>query len=120
MDLASYVSPFAGDPNGYGDDYDTVQSEGDAMYDDMFKVMITGQDNTGEWDIAALRAEFKFSVHGDDKDGNWDIEFPTMFDAVGWFRCWRSEIAEFKIRENDCVRDLQSTVVMTMTPKVKF
>ncbi len=88
--------------------------------DEMFVVLITGQDNTGEWDIAALRAGFKFGVHGDDKDGNWDIEFPTMFDAIEFYRVWRSEIAEFEIRRNDTVTHLVNPVVMTMTPKYKF
>jgi len=90
------------------------------LFDEMFKIMLTGQDDTGEWDIAKLREGFKFGVHGDDKDGNWDIEFPTMFDAIEWYRCWRSEIAKFNIRTGDCIRDLGSDVVMTMTPKHKF
>lgn len=92
----------------------------DHVYDEMFAVMVTGQDNSGEWDIAVLRAGFKFGVHGNDSRGRWDIEFPTMFDAVEWYRCWRSEIAEFNIREKDSVTDLNHTVVMTMTPKHKF
>jgi hypothetical protein len=90
------------------------------MYDEMFAVMLTGKDITGEWNIAKLRQGFKFDVHGNDSQGRWDIVFPTMFDAMEWHRVWRPEIAEFKLRENDSVTDLNSSVVMTMTPKQKL
>lgn len=90
------------------------------VYDEMFAVMITGQDDSGEWDIAELRKGFNFGVHGDDKDGNWDIEFPTMFAAIEFHRCWSGSIAEFEIRRNDTVTHLDNPVVMIMTPKNKF
>lgn len=95
------------------------------VYDEMFAVMITGKDETGEWNVAALQKGFTvtdrgFSVHGDDKEGRWDIEFPTMFEAVEWYRVWRESIAEFNIRSGDNVTDLNSVVVMTMMPKHKL
>lgn len=98
----------------------------DVIYDEMFKVMVTGQDPTGEWNIPALRKGFTvditpgFGVHGDDRHGRWDLEFPTMFEALEWYRVWSTNIKEFKIRENDTVTDLNMSVVMTMTPNFKF
>ena len=95
----------------------------DNVYDEMFQVMVTGRDSSGEWDIPALRKGFTvditpgFGVHGDDRQGRWDLEFPTMFEALEWYR---GNIAEFKIREGDTVTDLNMSVVMTMTPNFKF
>lgn len=97
----------------------------DGIYDEMFQVMITGRDHTGEWDIAELQKGFTvegkgFGVHGDDSQGRWDIVFPTMFEAMQWYMVWRTNIAEFKLRENDSVTDLNTSVVMTVTPNFKF
>lgn len=93
----------------------------DRVFDEMFQVMVTGQDNSGKWNIAALQKGFTveskgFSVHGDDAQGRWDIEFPSMFEALEWYRVWSSNIALFHLRAGDSVTDLNASVVMTMTP----
>jgi hypothetical protein len=97
----------------------------DGNYDEMFKVMITGQDPTGEWDVKGLQKGFTidgpgFNVHGDDRDGNWDLAFPTMFEAIQWYMTWRSNLAGFAIRKGDSVTDMNDRVVMTVTPNFTF
>lgn len=86
--------------------------------DEMFAVMMTGRDSSGEWDIPKLREGFNFKIHGVDAQGRWDIEFPTMFEAIEWFRMWRSDIAEFAT--TDTVTSLDDAVIIVMTPKHKL